>query len=183
MSTVRRLPLNSISGWEAAVLASIAGATGTPEERDAQIARSGFYGEYPAILEAYVALLDDAAGGLEALKRAVFIAWYGGVSSPWASGIRELPERAVRETVAALERRVERGAFDDELRWMLAWYHGHGPWVLDLYGVGSAVPALVDGLAPDVWREARLGAAALMNRGQMGQYWRSITSGRLVQAR
>src|SRR6476661_10490948 len=87
----RRLHLDAISGWEAAVVASIAGAHGTLDERDAQIERSGFYREYPAVLRAYHALFDDPASRLEALKRALFIVWYGGVEPPCHSAIRELP--------------------------------------------------------------------------------------------
>ena len=174
----RRLSLDPIAGWEAAVLASIAGATGTLDERDAQIARSGFYGEYPAILEAYVALFADAGMGLEALKRAAFIAWYGGASAPCVSAIRALPEHAVRATVAELERRVQRGGGDDELRWMLAWYGGQGPWVLDLYGTTSAVPDFVGDWPADAWSRARIAPASLMNRGQLGQYWRALVAGR-----
>ena len=44
------LSLASLAGWEDAVLASLRGATGTLEERDRQIERSGLFGEYPAIL-------------------------------------------------------------------------------------------------------------------------------------
>ena len=43
------LSLEALANWESAVLASIRGATGTIEERDAQITRSGMYAEYPAI--------------------------------------------------------------------------------------------------------------------------------------
>ena len=178
IASTRRLSLDPIAGWEAAVLASVAGASGTLEERDAQIARSGFYGEYPAILTAYVALFADAAAGLEALKRAAFLAWYAGSAPPSVSAIRELPEHAVRTTVAELEQRLQRGGGDDELRWMLAWYHGHGPWVVDLYGTGPAVADFVAGQPVDAWRTARIDAATLMNRGQLGQYWRAMLGGR-----
>ena len=64
------LGLASLSGWEDAVLASVRGASGTPDERDAQIERSGLYGEYPAIVSAYVEHFADADSALEALKRA-----------------------------------------------------------------------------------------------------------------
>ena len=53
------LSLSSLSGWEEAVLASIAGARGALEERDQQIERSGMYAEYPAIMHAYIELMSD----------------------------------------------------------------------------------------------------------------------------
>ena len=50
------LSLAALANWEMSVLASIAGATGTLEERDAQITRSGMYAEYPAIFAGYFEL-------------------------------------------------------------------------------------------------------------------------------
>ncbi|MDB4898588.1 MAG: hypothetical protein JWN53_396, partial [Gemmatimonadetes bacterium] len=69
------LSLSSLAGWEEAVLASIRGTSGNAEERDRQIERSGMYGEYPAIVRAYIELFDDEASRLEATKRAVFLVW------------------------------------------------------------------------------------------------------------
>ena len=68
-AAARLLSLNSLAGWEDAVLASIAGAKGTMEERDRQVERSGVYGEYPAIIRAYEELFADPEGAGEAIKR------------------------------------------------------------------------------------------------------------------
>ena len=73
------LSLTSLAGWEDAVLASIAGAHGTIEERDRQVERSGVYGEYPAIVRAYEELFADAESAGEAIKRAIFLVWRGAV--------------------------------------------------------------------------------------------------------
>src|SRR3954470_15442868 len=100
------LTLEAIAGWEAAVLASIRGASGTPDERDAQITRSGIYGEYPAIVGAYIELLelaDNEATRLEALKRAVFLVWHSFVVPSVESGISELAETAVRSVMRDLD--------------------------------------------------------------------------------
>lgn len=161
------------------MLASIAGASGTLEERDAQIDRSGFYGEYPAILDAYHALFDDPDAGLEALKRALFIAWYGGVAPPCLSAIRDVPERALRATMTELEMRLRHGASDVELRWMLAWYRGASPWLFEVYGGAAAVGDFVGEMPIDAWRSPRPEPGTLLNRGQMGQYWRALVQGRL----
>ncbi len=182
-SSTRALPLGAIAGWEAAILASIAGASGTLEERHAQIVRSGLYGEYPAILAAYQALLADSGSGAEALKRAVFVAWIGTVAPPCLTAVLDLPERALRATVGALERRLRHGTDDDpELRWMLAWYHAVAPALFDVYGGDGSVADAVAGCAPDAWRSAGLTPAALANRGQMGRYWRDLLDGRRVSA-
>lgn len=183
-ASTRALPLGAIAGWEAAILASIAGASGTLEERHAQIARSGLYGEYPAILAAYQTLFAHPESGAEALKRAVFVAWYGTVAPPCHSAILDLPEHALRATVGTLERRLQRGARDDdaELRWMLAWYHSVAPALFDVYGADASVADAVAACTPDAWRSAGLTSAALMNRGQMGRYWRDLLDGRRVAA-
>ena len=179
----RALPLDAIAGWEAAILAGIAGASGSLDERHAQIARSGLYGEYPAILAAYHALLAHPTSGAEALKRATFLAWWSAVAPPAQSAILDLPEALVRDVVHALERRLQRGAGDDELRWMLAWYHGCAPLPFDVYGSGGdAIAGFVAGHAMDGWRTRALAPAAFMNRGQMGRYWRELLDGRRLGA-
>ena len=99
------LSLTALAGWEMAVLGSISGATGTIDDRDAQITRSGMYAEYPAIFAGYLELAldaDDPDAALEALKRALFIAWYGFQVPSTVSGIAELPESAIRQLMTAL---------------------------------------------------------------------------------
>lgn len=178
----RRLPLGAVAGWEAAILASIAGASGPPEVRDAQIARSGLYGEYPEILAAYQTLFADPASADEAIRRATFIAWVAGVRPACDTAVRELPERAVRTTVGALEALLQRGGGDPELRWMLAWYHGTAPWLFHLYGTSTAVDDFVRDVPPEAWRQVAVDPASLANRGQMGQYWRALLDGRRLPA-
>ena len=132
------LGLSSLSGWEEAVLASVVGATGTLEERDAQIERSGLYGEYPAIVSAYIEHFSDADSTLEALKRAYFLVWRGAMAPPAESGIASLPDGTIRVVIDELDAWARRGATDAELRWMLGHYHAVGPSVLELYGASAA---------------------------------------------
>ena len=99
------LSLNSLAGWEEAVLASITGARGTLEERDSQIERSGLYGEYPAIVRAYEELFADPEAEGEAIKRAVFLVWRGAMELPVHTGIAPLPDGTVREVIDALRLR------------------------------------------------------------------------------
>lgn len=171
------LSLNSLAGWEDAVLASIAGATGDLEERDRQIERSGVYGEYPAIVRAYEELFVDAESAGEAIKRATFLVWRGAVALPASTGIAPLPDGTVRAVVEALDARERHGLCDDEQGWMLAWYHALSADLFSLYG---ATPSLIRAAAardPEAWRDAGITASNMAGRGQMGRYWTDLATG------
>ncbi|HEX2781586.1 MAG TPA: hypothetical protein VHM30_18925 [Gemmatimonadaceae bacterium] len=168
------LTLQALANWEAAVLASLRGATGTIEERDAQITRSGLYAEYPVIFTTYLDIArdaDDAATALEALKRAVFLAWYGLSEPPVQSGIAELPETAIRNVLLELDRAIRNGTADDELRWMLAWYHAAFGYVFEHFGPVRALGPFIAGVAADEALAHRDERARFADRGQMGLYW------------
>lgn len=170
------LSLNSLAGWEDAVLASIAGAQGTIVERDRQIERSGVYGEYPAIVRAYEELFADGESAGEAIKRAVFLVWRGAVEQPALTAIAPLPDGTVRSVIQALDARVRRGMSDDEQLWMLAWYHAESPDLMELYG---ATPELLRAAASrdaDAWRDEGITAQAMSMRGQMGRYWTALAT-------
>lgn len=171
------LSLSSLSGWEEAVLASIAGAHGAPEERDQQIERSGMYAEYPAILHAYIELMSDEESSLEALKRAVFLIWRSAMALPAISGIASLPDGDARRVLGELDTRVRRDAIDEELWWMLAWYHGEGPFVLELYGAVDDLRRTLERMGPEGWRSVSITPAAMATRGQMGRYWSALAAG------
>ena len=171
------LSLNSLAGWEDAVLASIAGAQGAAEDRDRQIERSGVYGEYPAIVRAYEELFTapDVAG--EAIKRAVFLVWRGAMEMPADTAIAPLPDGTVRQVVNALDARARRGEFDHEQEWMLAWYHAQSPYLLELYGATPALIRAAETCAPAEWRNAGITNERMELRGQMGRYWRALAAG------
>jgi hypothetical protein len=171
------LSLKSIAGWEDAVLASIAGANGTIEERDRQIERSGVYGEYPAIVRAYEELFADAEQAAEALKRAVFLVWQGATELPANTAIAPLPDGTMREVIEALNVRARHDAIDDEQQWMLAWYHAQSPDLLELYGATPALVELVEGVDPTAWRDAGITQQGMALRGQMGRYWSKLATG------
>jgi len=168
------LSLSSLAGWEDAVLASLRGATGTLEERDRQIERSGLFGEYPAILGAYVDLFDDPESELEALKRAVFLVWRAGMAPAAATGIASLPEATSRTVIARLDARVRRGTADEELTWMLAWYVAGGRFVFELYGASAALLDFADASPAEAWRTRPITPDSMRLRGQMGHYWTTL---------
>ncbi len=168
------LSLTSLAGWEEAVLASLRGASGTLEERDRQIERSGLFGEYPAILSAYIELLSDAESAGEALKRAVFLVWRGAMAPSAETGIASLPDATTREVIEALDARVRAGLVEDELAWMLAWYVAGGRFVLELYGATPRLLAFAESTPPDAWRSRSITEDTMRQRGQMGHYWTTL---------
>ena len=171
------LTLQALANWEAAVLASIKGATGTLEERDAQITRSGLYAEYPAIFATYLDIArdaDDPAAALEALKRAVFIAWYGFNEPPVQSGIAELPETAIRNTLIELDRVIRSGGADEELRWMVAWYHAAFGYFFEHFGPVRSLDDFIAALPADEALRHRDERARFAGRGQLGIYWTAV---------
>jgi len=172
------LGLGSLAGWEDAVLASVRGATGTLEERDAQIERSGLYGEYPAIVSAYTEHFADADSALEALKRAYFLVWRGAMAPPADSGIASLPDGTIRLVIDELDAWARRGATDAELRWMLGHYHAVGPSVLELYGASAALVRVAADAGGEAWRAAGINPASMSGRGQLGRYWAALAAHR-----
>ena len=162
------LSLNSIAGWEDAVLASIAGARGTLEERDRQIERSGVYGEYPAIVRAYEELFGDPELAGEAIKRGVFLVWRGAMHLPADTGIAPLPDGTVREVIDAIDARARRGEIDGEQAWMLAWYHAQSPYLFELYGATPTLINLAQSCEGTAWRDAGITKQRMALRGQMG---------------
>ena len=168
------LSLTSLAGWEDAVLASLRGTSGTLDERDRQIERSGLFGEYPAILGAYVELFTDADSSREALKRAVFLVWRAAMAPSATTGIASLPEATSRAVIQELDARVRQGGADEELAWMLAWYVTGGRFVFELYGATAALLDFADATPPDAWRSRPITDDLMRQRGQMGHYWTTL---------
>ena len=165
------LGLISLAGWEDAVLASVRGASGTPDQRDAQIERSGLFGEYPAIVNAYVEHFSDPDTSLEALERAYFLVWRSAMATPAESGMASLPDGTIRNVIDQLDAWARREPADAELRWMLGHYHAVGPSVLELYGASRRLVRLAVASGGDAWRTAAIDRTGMSVRGQMGRYW------------
>lgn len=170
------LSLSSLAGWEEAVLASVAGASGSVEERYRQIERSGMYGEYPAIVSAYVELFDDEESHVEAVKRALFLVWRSAMFSPDVTGIAALPESTARVVMERLDALIRADEGDEELAWMLAWYRDTGEFALELLGATPRVLRWESDLPPDQWRRVPISPATMRRRGQMGSYWSELAA-------
>jgi len=148
--------------------------TGLMEEKHEQLQRSGVFGEYGKIYEAYVELMESENEGLEALKRAIFLMWYEQAEPACFTGIFGLSEDASRKVFETLEHRIETGKLDLELKWMLPFYNDIAEWVFSKY---ADLPCLEEFLATansELWQEVELKAEDFVNRGKMGDYWRSI---------
>jgi hypothetical protein len=168
------LSLDALANWEAAVLARIAGATGTPDERDAQITRSGLYAEYPAIIRAYGEVSGpERETSLEVTKRTLFLIWHSFKALPVDSGISEVAESTVREVFARLEATIAGGRADDELRWMLAWYRDTFPEPFDTFGPVRSLDAFIRDVSTEDALDG-LRASSFTGRGQLGMYWSSL---------
>lgn len=173
----RVLSLAALANWEAAVLASIRGATGSVAEKDAQITRSGMYAEYPTIFRAYIDLMHDAdnpATRLEALKRAVFLAWYSFNALPVVSGIAELPESSVRDVMRELDAAIASQRADDELRRMLRVYRETFGYPFEHFGPVRLLDQFLDEEPSTGEAPSSAGAAAFEGRGQLGEFWRAM---------
>jgi hypothetical protein len=169
--------LSALALWEAAVLASIAGASGTIDERDAQITRSGMYAEYPTIFGSYLELArgsQDPGIALEALKRAVFLAWWSFNALPVETGLAELPESDVRELMLVLERAIHAGTVDEELRLMLAWYRETFGYPFDHFGPVRPLDDFIGELSSIDVRQRGVAIIRRDDRGQLGRYWSQI---------
>ncbi len=170
--------IDALNLAEQQLLSRVERVTGLMEEKDAQLRQNGVYEEYGKIYEAYVELLESESEGLEALKRAVFLMWYEQAEPSCFSGVSGLSEKARRKMFEALERRIEAGNLDFELKWMLPYYNEIAEWVFPKY---TDLPYLQSFLAladSDLLEKARLKAEDFMNRGQMGDYWLSIIKSR-----
>ena len=168
------ITLRDLAAWESRVASIVAQVSGTLEERDRALERAGLYAEYPAILSGYRALLDDESSSAEALKRAVFLVWYSGVQPPVVSGIAELPEIEARAALDALDAVCRAERADEELRWMLAWYHEVADYALLRVPGLLAVQAVIDESDSSAWQRAALDREQMEGRGLLGRYWMSL---------
>jgi len=168
------LSLDALANWEAAVLARISAATGTPDERDAQITRSGLYAEYPAIIRAYMEMHGpESEASLEVTKRTLFLVWHSFKVLPVESGISEIAESTVRHVFARLEDTIASEEADDELRWMLVWYHDTFPEPFDTFGPVRSLDAFIRDVSTAEALD-NLRAYDVSGRGQLGMYWSSL---------
>ena len=146
-------------------------AQGFMEERDTFLRENGVYGAWRRIFAEYVALARS--GDLEALKRALFLTWYEQAEPSELSGLDLLDAGLKEEVFQMLEDLAARDGFDDELQWMLPYYHSIADWYLPS-GFDRVEKASKQ--SEELWRR-RCPGGSFDNRGQLGIYWESIREG------
>jgi hypothetical protein len=160
-------PLDRLHEREAALMAALPG-DGYFEHRAPLIEQERLPEKWIQVLREYVELLDDPAVRMEALRRAVFLVWYGW-NEPWPlTGMRDRSTELEWRVLEALETEMRSAVPDPELRSMLGGYgeglpfDQHPEWGATLASVAGS-----PGLDPGV------PLLNLKSRGSMGAYWLS----------
>lgn len=140
------------------------------EQRDKYLIDHGLYNEWEEIYTKYVNLACQ--GDLEALKRAIFFAWYQLSEPAWLSGINQLPDDQTKKIVHILENKLKEGFRDCELEFMLPYYMAVCDYYLErFYPLPSIEEASKRNSAN---AEAMSRNSNWQLRGQMGKYWNTL---------
>ena len=172
--------LATLAAREHALCTYTASFTGTLESKMQQLEEAGVFAAYDEIYASYLTAYQatmEATEKLEALKRLVFLSWYGLLEPSFISGIGALSEAGIRTTYVWLDEHLRRQELDVELHWMLSFY-ASWEYLLPPFSEPQlpALAAFISGVDPTVghvpthpwpW-------LAMDNRGQMGLYWQSI---------
>lgn len=167
------ITLRELAAWEDRLGLAVERARGTAEARDLTLAREGIYADYSAVFGSYASLISEDADGVEALKRATFLAWYDVVEPSFLTGIGDLSESTVRLVLEALDARCRRKPVDAELRFMVPWYVSRSEFALMRFPGLDGIAALTARASDDPLSLVPRDAAAFEGRGLMGHYWRA----------
>jgi hypothetical protein len=121
------------------------------------------------ILRQYLTLAREQ-GDLEALKRALFLAWYYQADPEWVTGIGSLDPQTTREVLRLANDWANRGQLDKEMIWMLSFYCTIVEWFLSPDEDALRSFSVEN---KHLWMTGCL-ESSFDNRGQMGEYWKSI---------
>lgn len=153
------------------LLRQVRSLKGTMEAKTAELEALGVFSAYAAIHRRYVELAED--GSLEALKRALFLQWFGVVEPPFLTGISDLDRESVRRTGALVEGLCASKTVDDELGWMLPYYFRIADWAFPPPEECPHLSTYCETNKPQGLVQPQPGAQ-LEGRGQMGDYWQSM---------
>jgi hypothetical protein len=172
-----KMKLDELTFLEYEWLAKQQSVQGAHDDRDAAYERMGVYEAWREIFREYVMLSRD--GDLEALKRALFLWWYGYSEPHWLSGILKLDCALGEEVLRRVNELASKGQLDEELKWMLPWYYS----ICDQYfGGREGIDALKQASVQETngrdeqWWRLQCGRSSFEHRGQMGEYWGSVRS-------
>ncbi len=139
------------------------------EQRETFLSEHGVYDEWRNIYSKYVEIAQE--GELEALKRALFYAWYQLSEPSWLSGIGELPDSETSIVVSLLENTLGQGTKDDELEYMLPYYMVTCDYYLERFYPIPNIQSASSGNSDNARSKAKNSNCDWSNRGQMGAYW------------
>ncbi len=159
---------------EKKLLSQVGNVTGLMEEKFLQLEENRTFAEYSKIYESYIDLIESETEGLEALKRSLFLLWYEQAESSCFTGISGLSKTSSRKVLSELESRTKTKTLDLELQWMLPFYNLIAEWMFEQH---NDLPNLQRFLATadcELYLR-KLKAENFLERGQMGNYWISIS--------
>ncbi|MGB3342978.1 MAG: hypothetical protein WBA61_03620 [Aequorivita sp.] len=124
------------------------------------------YEEYAKVHNEYSKLSHK---NIEALKRALFIQWYSITEPNYLTGINKLDEKSERKIITDLKTRIDQNEADKELIWMLNYYL-NWDFVFDRFKDIIEFDKIIQE------KDADKPKIKTDERGQMGIYWKSITT-------
>ncbi|MCY7375452.1 MAG: hypothetical protein LH472_05720 [Pyrinomonadaceae bacterium] len=172
--------LEALNLAEQKLLSQVGSVTGLMEEKSLQLEQNGTFAEYGKIYEAYVDLIESETEGLEALKRSLFLLWYEQAEPSCFTGVSGLSKTASQKVFSSLERRIETGALDLELQWMLPFYNGITEWVFEPRANLPNLHRFLATVNREIWLQ-ELKGENFLERGQMGYYWTSVSQSNPVR--
>ncbi|MFC1653059.1 hypothetical protein ACFL3F_05000, partial [Planctomycetota bacterium] len=78
-------------------------------------------------------VIEAREGGVEVLKRALFLYWYSLFEPNELSGLHNLDDVLIMEMLGMVDDLARQDAFDDEFKWMLADYYGTADFYIDSF--------------------------------------------------
>jgi len=168
--------LSVLADQEEAILGVVGSLTGLMEKQHERLVELGVYAEYQAVFGGYLRLLSDPEAGAEALKRALFLSWYDLSEPACFTGVSELPSDGRYLVLEALNSAFARGAIDNDLPWMVPYYHHLTDFAFPNLNDHPVLARFLEDADPESYLRARLESRQFEGRGQMGRYWQSILS-------
>jgi hypothetical protein len=133
--------------------------------KEKQLTLNQIHAEYRNVHKEYAKMSET---DIESLKRGLFIQWYAITEPNYLTGIAELDENAERKIITELKKRIDQNKADNELKWMLNHYLN---WDFVFYRF-KKIAEFKKNKKVTYLTNKKL---KMVNRGQMGIYWNSIT--------
>ncbi len=128
--------------------------------------KDGIFEEYAIIHQKYISLYEDEIN-IEALKRAIFVQWYSLSEPSCFTGIKELNEDIEKQALNILKNLLEKNLLDSEFISMIVHYSR----IMDL--PFQELKVIIDNI-PKQDPLQELSNNIFNDRGQLGDYWKSI---------